>query len=605
MNDFLHKYGNVLIGIVLLYSFFNIQGFVDNKKSGIIRSDGLGYYSYLPAMFIYGDYTQSFVAKAYQDNYKDGFVPEYMQIVNDRPVDKYFFGEAVLIYPFFILAHILSLILDQPADGYSIFYQYFTGFAAIFYVFLGCIFLSRLLKHYGTPPGTIFLINVVMVFGTNLFHYAVVEPSMSHAFSYSMVAGFLFFTKESIVNKKSLYILGAFIMLALVTLIRPVNAIIILAIPFLTGSKKNLLNYFKYLLKEYKIVITSALFAAFIISLQCLLWYLQTGKWIVYAYTYERFNFNSPEIMNVLFSYRKGLFVWTPILFFSLTGLIHLIIKNKFSFISIVILLSVLIYVISCWYMWYYGMSFGFRPMIEFFPLFAILLALGFSTFNKRYSKFILVFLCLACLYVNQVQAYQYRNYILHWSVMSKEKYWKVFLKTGGEWKGMLWEYFLPGEIKGFTKAKYTIDFESDSNNQVSNGKTNLGSLAHSGNFASVLTAMDEFGVTFTLRDDSVLASLKKGVLECSLYVYDLMKHNTDSTFLVVSLHHPDGTTYYYKMSSLERSQREQGKWRTKGLSLRLPVLENQNDELRIYLWNPQKNNLVVDDIEISLLEEI
>jgi len=604
MNEFLRKYGNILIGSVLLYSFFQIYGFLDNKKSGIIRSDGLGYYSYLPAMFIYGDYTQSFLEKAYADNYKDGSIPEYMQTVNDRLVDKYFFGVAVLVYPFFILAHILSLIFGQVPDGYSVFYQYFVGFAAIFYVFLGCLFISRLLKHYISGAGTILLINLSMVFGTNLFHYTVIEPSMSHAYSFSMVAGFLFFTKEFIENQKPKYLFAIFITLALVTLIRPVNALLILIVPFLAGSPLVFLNNLKTLLKEYKVTVPAALIAAGIVSLQCVLWYMQTGKWIVYAYTYERFHFDKPEILNVLFSYRKGLFIWTPLLFISLTGLIYLFLKKKFAFLSIVFFLCLLIFIVSSWYMWYYGMSFGFRPLIDFFPVFAILLALGFNLLKSKVAKTSMVILCLGCIYINQVQAYQYRHYILHWSVMSKEKYWKVFLKTDDKWKGYLWENLVAGDIEGSTKASFKMDFESQSIHWNTQGRKESGANAYSGNYVAELSPTDEFGPTFSLRNDSALSSLRKAVLNCSFYIYDDQVRSPDSTFLVVSLRGKDARDYFYQLKSIGRDPEERGKWRKKSYALQLGSVNDPGDELLVYFWNPQKNKLLIDDIEIELVEE-
>ncbi len=604
MNEFLRKYGSILIALILIYSFFNIHGYMDNKKSGIIKSDGLGYYSYLPAMFIYGDYTQSFIDKAFKNNYVEGGVPAYMQVVNERPVDKYFFGVAVLLYPFFLIAHFLSIYFHQPADGYSIFYQYFVGFAAIFYAFLACLFMSRLMKRYSASSGLAFFINSVMIFGTNLFHYIVVEPAMSHVYSYAMISGFLFFLKESMHSEKKQYLFGAFVTLGLLTLIRPVNALIILVIPFLSGNFPLLKKYFVFLLREYRTVLLASLAAALIVSLQCLMWYMQTDKWIVYAYTYERFYFNNPEVINILLSYRKGLFVWTPVLTLSLIGLAYLLVKNRFGFFSILVFLSVLIYVVSSWYMWFYGMSFGFRPLIEFFPLFAILLVMGFNWLQSRISKLVLTLFCLSCIYINQVQAYQYRNYILHWDSMSKDKYWKVFMQTGNEWRGYLWEYFVPGDLFGTEKSRYTMDFESPDPHWDLKTLKEAGTLAHSGKTVSEIRNNEEFGPTFNLGRDSVLASLQRGFIDCTLYIYDDLQHSPDSSFLVVSLQHTDGITYFYKMSSLDRHRNERGEWRMKGLSLRLPALENADDELKVYIWNPQRNNLLIDDVEITLMEE-
>ena len=137
MELFLKRTGVYLIAILLALSFFKVNGFFNNKKSEIIKSDGLGYYSYLPALFIYGDYSQEFVKNKFTKYYTNSGIPEYMQMIDDKPVDKYFFGTAVLMYPFFMTAHLLSPYFHQPADGYSILYQYFIGLSAVFYIFLG------------------------------------------------------------------------------------------------------------------------------------------------------------------------------------------------------------------------------------------------------------------------------------------------------------------------------------------------------------------------------------------------------------------------------------------------------------------------------------
>ena len=54
----------------------------------------------------------------------------------------------------------------------------------------------------------------------------------------------------------------------------------------------------------------------------------------------------------------------------------------------------------------------------------------------------------------------------------------------------------------------------------------------------------------------------------------------------------------------MKRDADERGKWRTKSYAIRLSQLESPQDELRIYFWNPQKNTVLIDDIEMDLLEE-
>ena len=113
MELFLKRTGIYLIAILLALSFFKVNGFFSNKKSEIIKSDGLGYYSYLPALFIYGDYSQEFVKNKFSSYYVYNGMPDYMELIDNKLVDKYFLGTAVLMSPFFMTAHLLSSYSGQ------------------------------------------------------------------------------------------------------------------------------------------------------------------------------------------------------------------------------------------------------------------------------------------------------------------------------------------------------------------------------------------------------------------------------------------------------------------------------------------------------------
>lgn len=41
---------------------------------------------------------------------------------------------------------------------------------------------------------------------------------------------------------------------------------------------------------------------------------------------------------------------------------------------------------------------------------------------------------------MNIIQTFQYKNYILNWGEMDKEMYWKVFLRTEDQFKGLVWK---------------------------------------------------------------------------------------------------------------------------------------------------------------------
>ncbi len=324
-----------------------------------------------------------------------------------------------------MLGHISNWILGLPLDGYSAYYRIFVQIGTIVYLLIGLILFVKILTLYKISDKIIAISMIAIVFGTNIFYYVVSEPLMSHIFSFAFVNlfvySFLKFFKSF--NSKS-FLVGIFA-LAIITLIRPVNILIIFSMPFLSGSSKVFYKGLNYLVYNWKILFAgSVLFTIFILT-QLIVYKIQTGNFLVYTYTNEGFDFLNPNLIKFMFSYRKGFFLYTPILFISLFGLFKLF-KEKFKFISLILFLFLTIYVLSSWWMWYYGGSFAQRTIIEYYVFFFILLSLLLEKTKIRIIIQVLVFfLIIVC----QIQTYQYQRGYLHWSDMNKERYWNNFLR--------------------------------------------------------------------------------------------------------------------------------------------------------------------------------
>ncbi|MEO1713578.1 MAG: hypothetical protein AAFU60_09625, partial [Bacteroidota bacterium] len=88
----------------------------------------------------------------------------------------------------------------------------------------------------------------------------------------------------------------------------------------------------------------------------------------------------------------------------------------------------ILTYVFSSWSNWWYGGSFSSRPYVEYLPIFGLGLGILLEQTSGRLRVGILTVLVILGL-VCQVQIYQYRYYQIHYSEMTKERYWEVFLR--------------------------------------------------------------------------------------------------------------------------------------------------------------------------------
>ncbi|MGD1847741.1 MAG: hypothetical protein ACFB10_20305 [Salibacteraceae bacterium] len=376
-----------------------------------IRSDGKGYYAYLPALLLHQDPTYSF-EYAYEHTYyhHEGEAPNYYrQEVNGRTVNKYYPGLAILLLPFFLLSHIITLVMGAPPDGYGPIYQAGVAFAAMVYLWLGlrcCWALLRQLEfskaRSAAVLGSVFL-------GTNLFFYSLYGASFTHVYSFFLI-GWLLWSVARFPEGKSWW--SAAVALGLLVLVRPVNALILLFLPVIWGNWKTM---GKALARPFKNWAMGLLLLAGLMTLLPLLWYWQSGQWIVDSYAGEGFDFQHPHWWEFLASFRKGWLLYTPLAIFALGGCGYLLIKSPFRWTFTMLFLIAVVWVFSSWSSWWYGGSFGQRPMVDFSAVWMLLLAWSFTGLSRvsQVKKRAFAGTVLLLVLLNQFQTWQYRNYIL------------------------------------------------------------------------------------------------------------------------------------------------------------------------------------------------
>ncbi|MCU0433785.1 MAG: hypothetical protein MUC87_10060 [Bacteroidia bacterium] len=393
-----------------------------------IISDGRGYYAYLPAIFLYNDLHFGFYEQTDKEFTDAHNRADYRATVNGKTVNKYFCGTALLQTPFFLAAKISGAIAGDYS-GYSKRYVAFMHLGALCWLGLGLFCLRKFLLRYHAAPLTATLICLIILFGTNLFYYVVAEPMMSHVYSFALISCFLLQSNKWMQEGKPMQLLSIAALLALIVLVRPVNGLIVLWLFVEAGSVQKLFSRIKESFQKPWSVICSALLFTAILSIQPIIWKVQTGSFFIDAYGEEGFRFGTFHFFDFLFSYRKGLFVYVPLTLLALVGLIPLYRENKTKAIFIALFLIVIIYILSSWWMWYYGGSFGPRVMIEYLPVFALLLFLCFNSLKKMVPRVSVAVITVLLVVFCQLQTLQYRYEIIHWSEMNKEKYWEVFLQ--------------------------------------------------------------------------------------------------------------------------------------------------------------------------------
>ncbi|HLG04130.1 MAG TPA: hypothetical protein VI731_11080 [Bacteroidia bacterium] len=429
MARFFSRWTIPLIFLVSLWISANLKW--GNQWKYTIISDAKGYYAYLPAIFIYDDLQFSFF-DSIENKYYDAHTKfDFRSGYDGKTINKYFCGVAVLQAPFFLAGHAAALITAAEADGYSKPYVIFVCLGALFYLLVGLSFLRVYLLMHRASGGQAAFIVALIFFGTNLFYYSLVEPGMSHVYSFALVSMFLVYSKRLLAGNTKMLVPVA-LLLGMIFLVRPVNLLIILWLPFEAGGLKTLAKKIAGFFREPVAMLISLLVFILPITFQVTIYFEQTGSYFIDAYGKEGFNFSRPELVNFLFSYKKGLFIYLPLTLVAIFGLIPLWKTDRLRSLYAFLFLIVLIYVLASWWQWYYGGSFGTRVIVEFLPVFALLLFFLLRALKNTTQKIILVSLLVVLALFCQFQTYQYRYYLIHWSEMTREKYWDVFLKLPG-----------------------------------------------------------------------------------------------------------------------------------------------------------------------------
>ena len=417
------------IGLILLIIAVTI--FIQarwNRSDGMIFWDVKSYYSYLPATFIYQDLSFGFMEKG-------GFGNWIWPI--ETPTGKKgiiaTMGLSVLYTPFFFVGHLIALITPYEANGYSRPYHFILAFSGLFYLWLALLILTRVLRRFYNEKVIAFTLFALAI-GTNLFFYTTREATMSHSYLFALFALFLWLTIRFYEKPSIKRILLAGLVAGFITLIRPTN-IIVLLIFFFWGvsSFRSLGERIKFFFHRYYWVLLMA--GAFILVWvpQFIYWHYISGKIFYFTYGEQggRFFFNNPQIFNILFSYKKGWLVYTPLMIFSLIGIFMLIKRHPGLFLPLIVFKVLNIYILASWWSWWFGGGFGLRAFVESYAFLSIPFAafVDFGFRQKKITRIVVVTVLSILIAFNQFQTRQYNNNAIHWWWMNKEAYWETFLK--------------------------------------------------------------------------------------------------------------------------------------------------------------------------------
>jgi len=579
--------------IILVYAvLFLLTKNPSDQWDRVIVSDGKGYYAYLTALFIYHDPDYGFI-----DTYESAYYPAGRELYKDFRFDtghgivnKYFPGPAILWLPFFGVGHAAAAILDFPTDGYSLPYQIAIAFAGFFYFWLSLLILRKILRFYSSNENAIAWALVAIALATNLIYYTVNNGSQVHVYNFFLINVFILSVLSACKRGKPANFASAAFALGLIIISRPQNGLIVLALPFICGSRALFVTFLRKAFTSFRIFIPA--FVAFLLPLMVpvIYWYASTGQLLVYSYGDETYDLTKPHLWLFLFSFEKGWLLYTPVAALALLGFVFLFRKNKWQFFSLAGFLFFLVYFMSSWWIWNYTSFVSQRVMIDYYAFVAILLIFIFQWTENRGRRILLPVLLVGLIGLNLMQHFQHLIWVYPAGPVTAGSYFGNFFNFS---KGTT--FIVPGnEIRG--KKAYMTDFETNDTLFKTSDFVSASS-AYSGKKALQMEPGSGSMLLF-VRELSDYKEIQPVILRIGARV---KPETMDSTFTFFAEIGTSGKKYSTNTHNLIPGLKA-GKWKYAEMAVYLPYIRSVSDSLFISVQNLCKGKVWLDDLQVELL---
>jgi hypothetical protein len=519
-------------------------------------------------------------------------------------VMKYTSGWAVCYAPFFFISHLVAHFTDYPADGFSAPYQIGVFVGSLMYTLIGITFLLKILKHFFSSKFSLLLIALI-VFGTNyLVHITFYgQNAMSHNLlftGYTMVIWLTikWYDKQ---QRKTILLLG--LVCGLMILTRPTE-ILCLLIPLLWPLRSNKLrnSLFK---KHLKQLIFFTLIIVLIGSIQLLYWKLKTGHFLFtdYGNPTEGFDLLEPHTLDTLFSFRKGWYVYTPLMLLATLGFILLYKKDRKLFIPLFTFFILNLYLVSSWSCWWYATSFSQRALIP--SMVVMVIPLGYLLqylWSKGIATRIMtgtVFTTLTLLNIFQTMQYYYG--VIPGDGMTKEYYFASFgsltqdknlkkdllMVDRFDWKNV--DYTNKNNYS--ERIIYETSFE-----EISGVKSKE---SFTGNKSFKLNDQNIYTPPFKISFDEI-TDKDHAFIKIMAKVYKTGQDNDNPTLLTASFDYKNAV-YKWEIKSLIDLPTNQ--WSEIEMIYLTPETRTGEDKLTVQFWHRNDSNILVDDLVIKAFE--
>lgn len=556
--------------------------------------DVLGYYLPLPATFIYDDPMMDDRTWVEEINNEKQLTGTVYQVTNNdegQPMYFFLFGMAIFYLPFFFFGHGYAAMTGAPTDGFSLPYQYALVIGAIIYTLIGLILLRKILLRYYSERVSAIVI-LILLLATNYTHHLSYKNLETVNILFMLMCWLIWSTIRWHETQRFKHLLFTGIALTLMTLVKP-SEIMAVFIPLLWSvtSFASLKEKIRFFWSKRLHVAATIGICLIILSPQLLYWYSKTGHFIYDSYNNPGVGLDifSPHILDVLFSYRKGWLVYTPVMILGLIGLFWHLRSNKTIGWSFPVYFLISFYILASWTEWWYGAAFSCRPVITAYPILAVGIGALLTRLNTTMLRASVAGFVVLAAGLNLFQWWQLQEGIYDPYRTTKEYYWAIFLKTKGPSNAeelKLVERSFVAEQTWNDRERYRMV----KNMQLVKGKAEW--------------TTEEFTQPQIRIPYNQITKKDHAWVELEVTYETTDSVFTNGPFLAVMAIYKE-KAYAYKAPALNTiTDTINGKLVAKFLYM-TPEMRREDDPINTYIWNPGKNKLKINSYRIRCYDRI
>jgi hypothetical protein len=363
---------------VLLFLGFNrhSRDTFDNYHS-VLWSDAAGYHAHLP--FWFDDQFINLTREEEKELIKK--TGKGFRLNHGAFFSKYSIGVAILQAPSYLI------VLSTGAEAFSRPYHLAVLVTGIILGWIGILLLIASMRRFGLDGVRSAVFSILIFLATNLFYYTVDSPGYSHVYSFFAFGLLVYLSVTKDLSKLGVR-LAIGLALSMVFLLRAFNLpfalLLMLAVLHLRGVIFWPLGL--PMIRKFGVIGLPILLA---LVLHLFLNSLMTSDVVLDTYQGESFtNLTKPRLLEVLFSTRNGLILYSPVWIMLLLGV--LLNRGRVKWLPTAVFIG-LIYLYASWWNWELGCAFGYRGIAEYAGVFSLFATQSVDRIKTKTGRVLLI----------------------------------------------------------------------------------------------------------------------------------------------------------------------------------------------------------------------